>query len=181
MSQIEIDDAETVKSVGRSLAWIKKRNPELYRILIEKAKEEGLKASDIILDALKFAYIQKEKIFEGLTAREFLVIVEKWNELQANMLKYMLDLIKVFWVEGFTKYNEIINAITEALKEEEKEREKELKEKKKPNIETVMAMISALPQMITTILQVLPEIVRSSLAAAPTEIKTESTSRQSQT
>jgi len=156
MSDDVVDDAETVKNVGRSLAWIKKRNPELYRALIQRAKEEGVKASDILIEALKFAYIDRERIFETMTARDFLVIIEKWNELQATMLRYMLDLVRVFWVEGFTKYNEIISAISETLKEEEEEKKKGKKEKKL-DPETLMSIIMSIPQMVFQLMTTLPQ------------------------
>jgi hypothetical protein len=167
MSDDVVDDAETVKNVGRSLAWIKKRNPELYRVLIQRAKEEGVKASDILIEALKFAYIDKERIFESMTARDFLVIIEKWNELQATMLRYMLDLVRVFWVEGFTKYNEIISAISETLKEEEEEKKKGKKEKKL-DPETLMSMMMSIPQMMFQLMTTLPQAL-SSMAQMQTQ------------
>ena len=169
MTEYEKDDPETVKTVGRSLAWIKKRNPELYQALMKRAKEEGVKVSDILIDALKWSYIDRERVFENMTARDFLTVIEKWNDLQAEMLKYMLELIKVFWVEGFTKYNEIVSAISETIKEEEEKS----KGKKKLDPEIMLSIISAIPQTLITLMQSLPQMIQQSLQTQQIQIQTQ--------
>lgn len=157
------DKKDEVILVGRNLAWIKKKNPELYDFILKKAEEEGLTASDILEKAIKYTFMERESILESLSAREFLVMIDKWNELQTRFLKNLLDYVTMFFKMGFEKYTEIINAISESIKEEASKTE-ESKGKKKIDVETLLPFISGLttsiPQIISSVMNITRELTK---------------------
>jgi len=114
------DDRETTMAVGRILGWIKKKDPELYDYLVERAEQEKKKVSDIIVEALRGHYITPEQLLENLSARELLIIIRKWNEITRDVIAWQLEFLRTFWIEGFNRYSEMINAIAESIKEETK-------------------------------------------------------------
>ncbi len=114
------DDREVTMAVGRILGWVKKKDPQLYEYLVEKAEHEGKKVSDLIVEALKGHYLTPEELLETLSARQLLIIIRKWNEITREMIQWQLEFLRTFWIEGFNKYSEMINAIAESVKEEVK-------------------------------------------------------------
>jgi len=164
---IERDDADTVKSVGRALAWLKKRDKKLYEVLLSKSREEGVKASDLLYEALRWKYIDSEIALDQISARDFLNLMERWNELQANFMRNWLDMLKIFWVEGITKWNEVISSVAESIREE-----KEEGKKAKPSPELVINLLSSLPTMIMNMMTNMPQILsafRELMTATPTQ------------
>jgi len=155
MSERKVDDSETVKSVGRALAWLKRRDKKLYEVLLAKSREEGMKASDLLYEALRWKYVDSEMALDQISARDFLHMMERWNELQANFMRNWLDMLRIFWVEGITKWNEVIASVAEATKEEEKM----VKKEKSP--ELAISILTSMPQMIMTLLTNIPQIMAS--------------------
>jgi hypothetical protein len=149
------DDMETVKSVGRALAWLKRRDKTLYETLLRKAREEGVKASDLLYEALRWKYIDSELSLDQISARDFLNLMERWNEMQTNFMRNWLDMLRIFWVEGINKWNEVISAVSEQLEAEKKQ------EKPKASPEMVMNLISALPSMVMNLMTNLPQMFQS--------------------
>jgi hypothetical protein len=149
------DDMETVKSVGRALAWLKRKDKTLYETLLRKAREEGIKASDLLYEALRWKYIDSELSLDQISARDFLNLMERWNEMQTNFMRNWLDMLRIFWVEGINKWNEVISAVSEQLESEKKQ------EKPKASPEMVMNLISALPSMVMNLMTNLPQMVQS--------------------
>jgi len=149
------DDMETVKSVGRALAWLKRKDKTLYETLLRKAREEGVKASDLLYEALRWKYIDSELSLDQISARDFLNLMERWNEMQTNFMRNWLDMLRIFWVEGINKWNEVISAVSEQLEAEKKQ------EKPKTTPEMVMNLISALPSMIMNLMTNLPQMIQS--------------------
>jgi len=149
------DDMETVKSVGRALAWLKRKDKTLYETLLKKAREEGVKASDLLYEALRWKYIDSELSLDQISARDFLNLMERWNEMQTNFMRNWLDMLRIFWVEGINKWNEVISAVSEQIEAEKKT------EKAKPSPELVMNLISALPSMVMNLMTNLPQMIQS--------------------
>ena len=134
------DKRSDVILVGRNLAWLKRKDPELYDYILKKAEEENLTASEILTKALRYAYMERERLLEDMSAREFLAVVDRWNEVQKEFLKHLLDYVGTFMKLGFEKYNEIIGAISEAVKEDlQKEQTK-----KKVDPELLMSTFNSL-------------------------------------
>jgi len=167
------DKREEVILVGRNLAWIKKKNPELYDYILNVAEEEGLTASDILERAIRYAFVERESLLERLTAREFLVMIDKWNELQTQFLKNLLDYVSMFFKLGFEKYTEIINAISETVREDMKKDSGEKKHKIEPeHLMSFLASLTAtIPQMFTSIMNIVKE--SSKMTIQPHEIMVE--------
>lgn len=151
------DKRSDVILVGRNLAWVKKKDPELYDYILKKAEEENLTASDIITKALRYAYMERERLLEDMSAREFLAVVDRWNEVQKEFLKHLLDYVTTFMKLGFEKYSEIISAISESVKED-MEKEKKVK---KVDPELLMSMITSLPSIIPQVITSLNETLRN--------------------
>jgi RNA processing factor Prp31 len=149
------DDMETVKSVGRALAWLKRKDKTLYETLLRKAREEGVKASDLLYEALRWKYIDSELSLDQISARDFLNLMERWNEMQTNFMRNWLDMLRIFWVEGINKWNEVISAVSEQIEAEKKQ------EKPKASPEMVMNLISALPSMVMNLMTNLPQMIQS--------------------
>jgi len=149
------DDMETVKSVGRALAWLKRKDKTLYETLLRKAREEGIKASDLLYEALRWKYIDSELSLDQISARDFLNLMERWNEMQTNFMRNWLDMLRIFWVEGINKWNEVISAVSEQIEAEKKQ------EKPKASPEMVMNLISALPSMVMNLMTNLPQMIQS--------------------
>jgi RNA processing factor Prp31 len=149
------DDMETVKSVGRALAWLKRKDKTLYETLLRKAREEGVKASDLLYEALRWKYIDSELSLDQISARDFLNLMERWNEMQTNFMRNWLDMLRIFWVEGINKWNEVISAVSEQIEAEKKQ------EKPKASPEMVINLISALPSMIMNMMTNLPQMIQS--------------------
>jgi hypothetical protein len=154
-TRIAKDDMETVKSVGRALAWLKRKDKTLYETLIRKSREEGVKASDLLYEALRWKYIDSELSLDQISARDFLNLMERWNEMQTNFMRNWLDMLRIFWVEGINKWNEVISAVSEQLEAEKKQ------EKAKPSPEMVLNLISALPSMVMNLMTNLPQMIQS--------------------
>lgn len=144
MSDEEKEEIELTKEeayqIGRTLGWLKRKDKVLYDWITDLAEKKKIKPSEIIVEAIKDAYMESELQLEKMTARQFVNVIKLWNELQESFLKYMLDLIKVFWVEGFKKYTEILATMSETAEEE--------KEKTKKKI--TPEMMQTLPTLITT-------------------------------
>jgi len=153
------DDMETVKSVGRALAWLKRKDKTLYETLLRKAREEGIKASDLLYEALRWKYIDSELSLDQISARDFLNLMERWNEMQTNFMRNWLDMLRIFWVEGINKWNEVISAVSEQI-EAEKRQEKE-QEKPRAEPETILQLMSALPSMIMNMMTNIPQMMQS--------------------
>jgi len=168
--KVKLDDSETVKSVGRALAWLKKRDKKLYEVLLAKSKEEGMKASDLLYEALRWKYIDSEVALDQISARDFLHLMERWNDLQASFMKNWLDMLRLFWIEGITKWNEVISSVAEVTKEEEKE-----EKKAKPSPEFVLSLISSMPQVIMTFLTNIPQMMTAFRELMTTATMTQAT------
>jgi hypothetical protein len=149
------DDMETVKSVGRALAWLKRKDKTLYATLLKKASEEGVKASDLLYEALRWKYIDSEISLDQISARDFLNLMERWNEMQTNFMKNWLDMLRIFWVEGINKWNEVINAVAEQMEAEKKT------EKPRTEPETILNLMSALPSMVMNMMTNIPQMMQS--------------------
>lgn len=164
MEERKKDKKQDVILIGRNLAWIKKRDPELYEILMKRAEEEGTTASEILLRALRYSYIDSESTLDTLTARQFLVLMSKYNELQTEFMKNMLDFVSVFFKLGFEKITDIINVISESIEEEMKEKEKE-KPKRDPTefMSIIMGLINSLPNIFMNMYTNINELMKTNL------------------
>lgn len=143
---------EEAYQIGRTLGWLKRKDKSLYEWISEVAEKKKIKPTDIIIEALKTAFLESEMQLDALTARQLLQIIRVWNELQREFLGYILDLVKVFWIEGFKKYTEIITMITEAAEEEKKEK------KLKMTPEAIAAMPQMMMSALTTALSMIPQL-----------------------
>ena len=103
-----------------------------------------------LLGSLKDAYLESELQLEKMTARQFINVIKMWNELQEGFLKYMLDLIKVFWIEGFRKYTEILSTMSETAEEESK--------KKKVSPEILQTLPSLITSILTQAFTIIPQL-----------------------
>jgi len=174
--------------IGRSLGWLKRKDPALYEYLIKRAEKEKVKASDLIVEAMKRMKMDDEIQLEEMTARQFLAMIRLWNEIMRDNLHFVTEMVRTFWIEGFTKYAEIISTIGEKVEAEMQQR------KPKMEPEQIQAMIATLPetirammeaaftigpqltQQITTSMQTLTPKPQQQIK--PTEIKTEETNKK---
>jgi len=174
--------------IGRSLGWLKRKDPALYEYLIKRAEKEKVKASDLIVEAMKRMKMDDEIQLEEMTARQFLAMIRLWNEIMRDNLHFVTEMVRTFWIEGFTKYAEIISTIGEKVEAEMQQR------KPKMEPEQIQAMIATLPetirammeaaftigpqltQQITTSMQTLTPKPQQQIK--PTEIKTEQTNKK---
>jgi len=141
---------EEAYQIGRTLGWLKRKDKVLYDWITELAEKKKIKPSEIITEALKDAYLESELQLEKMTARQFINVIKMWNELQEGFLKYMLDLIKVFWIEGFRKYTEILSTMSETAEEESK--------KKKVSPEILQTLPSLITSILTQAFTIIPQL-----------------------
>ena len=158
-----VDDKRTTMAVGRILGWLKKKDEQLYEYLVEKAQNEGVKPSDLIVEALRSHYITPEELLEKMSARELLIIIRKWNEITKDVIGWQLEFLRTFWIEGFQRYSDMINAIAESIKEEEK-----TKPKKKISVDTMFEIMSRMMELIST----MPITMMSAMTGQQLPIKT---------
>jgi hypothetical protein len=174
--------------IGRSLGWLKRKDPALYEYLIKRAEKEKIKASDLIVEAMKRMKMDDEIQLEEMTARQFLAMIRLWNDIMRDNLHFVTEMVRTFWIEGFTKYAEIISTIGEKVEAEMQQR------KPKISPDQIQAMIATLPetikammeaaftigpqitQQITTSMQTLTPKPQQQIK--PTEIKTEQTNKK---
>lgn len=133
--------------IGRSLGWLKRKDPELYEYLIKRAEKEKVKASDLIVEAMKRMKMDDEIQLEEMTARQFLAMIRLWNEIMKDNLHFVTEMVRTFWIEGFTKYAEIISTIGEKVEAEMQQR------KPKMEPEQIQAIIATLPETIKTMME----------------------------
>jgi hypothetical protein len=180
---------EEAMELGRSLGWVKRRDPELYEYLIKRAEKEKVKASDLIVEAIKRMKMDDEIQLEEMTARQFLAMIRLWNEIMRDNLHFVTEMVRTFWIEGFTKYAEIISTIGEKV-------EAELKEKRpRMTPEQIQAMMATIPEAIRAMMEAAftigPQLTQQITTAMqtltpkqatgqikPTEIKTEETNKK---
>ena len=180
---------EEAMELGRSLGWVKRRDPELYEYLIKRAEKEKVKASDLIVEAIKRMKMDDEIQLEEMTARQFLAMIRLWNEIMRDNLHFVTEMVRTFWIEGFTKYAEIISTIGEKVEAEMKEKRPKLSPEQLQTIvsmipeairaitETAFTIGPQLTQQISTAMQTLTQKPTTG-QMKPTEIKTEQTNKK---
>jgi hypothetical protein len=188
------DEEETMgkdeaMEIGRSLGWLKRKDPALYEYLIKRAEKEKIKASDLIVEAMKRMKMDDEIQLEEMTARQFLAMIRLWNEIMRDNLHFVTEMVRTFWIEGFTKYAEIISTIGEKVEAEMQTR------KPKLSPDQIQAMIATLPETIKAMMEAAftigPQITQQITTSMqtltpkpatqqikPTEIKTEQTNKK---
>ncbi len=124
-------------AVGRFLAIIAKRNPELFKRFKELTEMERVSATDVIEEALAM-YLD----FKSL----------KFLDERVFMMMKLIEYVTRWQLSALSMYMQLISLTTPQVAEEEEVEEKERKEKAAVKAKIVEAMLPLLTSMMSTIL-----------------------------
>jgi len=100
-------------SLGRSLAWLSRANPDLVQDLNDYAKAAGKKPTQIIQEALHHYIYQRHIIRSELTVEELYEAWQILKEMQAHSVQIFLEWAKLMFSEEYKSMLELTREIYE--------------------------------------------------------------------
>ena len=94
-------------SLGRSLAWLSRANPDLVQELNDYAKATGKKPTQVIQEALNHYIYQRHIIRSELSVEELYEAWQILKEMQAHSVKIFLDWAKLMFSEEYRSMIEL--------------------------------------------------------------------------
>jgi len=94
-------------SLGRSLAWLARSNPDLVQELNDYAKATGKKPTQVIQEALNHYIYQRHIIRSELTVEHLYEAWQILKEMQAHSVKIFLEWAKLMFSEEYKSMIEL--------------------------------------------------------------------------
>jgi len=94
-------------SLGRSLAWLSRANPDLVQELNDYAKATGKKPTQVIQEALNHYIYQRHIIRSELSVEELYEAWQILKEMQAHSVKIFLEWAKIMFSEEYRSMIEL--------------------------------------------------------------------------
>ena len=94
-------------SLGRSLAWLTRSNPDLVQELNDYAKATGKKPTQVIQEALNHYIYQRHIIRSELTVEELYEAWQILKEMQSHSVKIFLEWAKIMFSEEYKSMLEL--------------------------------------------------------------------------
>jgi len=119
--RIRFKKSKEVMDFGRTLGWIARKDPELYERLKEYAEETDEGVAEIIVEALRYRFMDMKAQAMSLSMPQLLGAFEIWRDFQKIAINDTLRMLMWFWSQGFKMYAQMIAEVLAHVEEGQKE------------------------------------------------------------
>lgn len=117
MTEKEKMTKEETQAIGRFLGWLSKKYPDLYEKLMEEAEQRGIKAHELIKEAIWFYLIDLKSKEVGADISQHLASLDFWLRIEESLVERRINQLMLFFNQFFQLYTDMIQSIMSKLEE----------------------------------------------------------------